>query len=42
MTVLAHSSHWITSVLYALPAVVLIGWLGFTKFKDNRARRRDG
>jgi hypothetical protein len=40
MTVLAHAGHWLASLAYAAPVVVLVGWMGVVKLKDNRARKR--
>jgi hypothetical protein len=40
MTVLAHAGHWLASVAYAAPVLVLLGWMAVVKVKDNRARRR--
>lgn len=41
MVVLAHPTHWLTSVLYALPMVGLIGFFIFTKIRDARLRRSE-
>jgi hypothetical protein len=40
--VLAHAGHWLAGVAYAAPVFILLGWLGFVRLKDNRARRRNG
>ncbi len=40
MTVTAHAGHWLASVAHALPVIVLMGWMGVVKLKDNRARKR--
>ena len=40
MIVIAHAGHWLASVAYALPVVILLGWMGVVKVKDNRAQRR--
>ena len=39
--VFAHAGHWLTSVAYAAPVVVLVGWLLVVRLKDNRMRRRE-
>ncbi len=39
-TVLAHAGHWLAGVAYAAPVVILLGWLGIVRLRDNRARRR--
>lgn len=36
--VFAHAGHWLASVAYAAPVVVLAGWLGVVRLRDNRAR----
>jgi len=36
VTVVAHSQHWLTSVLYALPVVGLAGYLLMVKVRDAR------
>ena len=37
--VLAHSSHWLESVIYLIPIVGFAVWLGVTSLKDRRERR---
>ena len=39
--VFAHPGHWLVSVAYAAPVVVLLGWMGVVRFRDTRARRRE-
>ena len=39
--VFAHPGHWLASVAYAAPVVLLVGWLVVVRIKDNRARRRE-
>jgi hypothetical protein len=36
----AHAGHWLASLAYAVPVIVLVGWLGVTKVKEAMARRR--
>jgi hypothetical protein len=36
----AHAGHWLASLAYAAPVLVLVGWMGVVKVKDSRARRR--
>jgi hypothetical protein len=36
----AHAGHWLASLAYAAPVIVLVGWMGVVKVKDVRARRR--
>ena len=38
----AHAGHWLASVAYAAPVLVLVGWMGVAKARDLRARRRGG
>ena len=40
MTVFAHAGHWLASLAYAAPVVVLVGWLGVLKVRDMREQRR--
>jgi hypothetical protein len=40
MTVFAHAGHWFAGLAYALPVLILFGWMGVVKMKDNRARKR--
>ncbi len=37
----AHAGHWLASVAYAAPVVVLVGWLLVVRLKDNRRRREE-
>jgi hypothetical protein len=34
--IVAHSGHWLVNLMFALPAVLFIGWLGFIAIKDRR------
>ena len=36
----AHAGHWLASLAYAAPVLILAGWIGVAKVKDVRARRR--
>lgn len=43
MTVLAHAGHWLTSLLYVVPIVVVVGALGLQVLREKRlAAREDG
>jgi ABC-type polysaccharide/polyol phosphate export permease len=33
---LAHAGHWFISLLYVAPVVIVVGWLSFTQWRDNR------
>ena len=37
----AHFGHWWTSLLYLAPVVIVVGWLTFTQWRENRRRDRD-
>ena len=39
--VIAHAGHWLASIAYAAPVIVLVGWMGVVRLRDNRARRRE-
>ena len=41
MIVLAHTGHWIVSVVYAAPAVGILAWVTITTLRDRR-RRAEG
>ena len=34
--IVAHASHWLVNVMFALPAVAFLGWLAYTTIKDRR------
>ena len=38
---LAHAGHWITSVVYFVPVVGFLVWLGITQYKDKRRGEDD-
>lgn len=41
--VVAHASHWLTSVIYFVPVLVVVGALAWQTIKDRRAGNdRDG
>ena len=37
----AHTGHWLASAAYALPVLVLAGWVAVAKLRQARRRRRD-
>jgi hypothetical protein len=39
--IVAHFGHWWTSLLYLAPVVIVVGWLSFQQWRDNRRERRD-
>jgi hypothetical protein len=39
--VLAHAGHWLASLIYAAPVLVLGGWLVFDSWKQRRRGGRD-
>ena len=39
MTVFAHAGHWLASVAYAAPVLVLLGWMGIVRLRDRGADR---
>ena len=39
MLVFAHPSHWLASIMYAMPVVVLVGFLAVARIKDRKQRR---
>jgi len=40
--VLAHLGHWYVSLMYFGPVAVLIGYLGYTNWRDRRRSREEG
>ena len=40
MTLLAHSSHWATTLIEVAPFVILVGWLLVTTLRDRRQQAR--
>jgi len=36
---IAHAGHWLVSVAYLAPLLVLVGVIGWGRLKDRRARR---
>ena len=36
----AHFGHWWTSLLYLVPIVVIVCWLSFTQWRENRDKDR--
>jgi hypothetical protein len=39
--VLAHAGHWLTSLLYFAPVVVLVGFLAVQSRRERRRSRDD-
>jgi len=39
ITPLTHTAHWLASVAYLAPLLVLIGAIGWGKFKERRGGR---
>jgi hypothetical protein len=39
---IAHTGHWIESVLILVPTVGFIGWLAFVTLRERRRERREG
>jgi hypothetical protein len=35
MLVLAHAGHWLVGIIYAVPVVVLIGYIGLDRFRHG-------
>ncbi len=35
---IAHTTHTLVNLAFALPALVFIGWLGWITIKDRRGR----
>ena len=40
--VLAHTGHWLESLVYLVPIVGFAVWLAITAIKDRRRRRTEG
>ena len=40
IVVFAHAGHWLASLAYAAPVLVLMGWMGILKVRDVRQQRR--
>ena len=38
MVVIAHAGHWLASLLYVLPVVVVVAALLWQNFRDRRRR----
>jgi hypothetical protein len=34
---LAHAGHWLTNLIYVVPVIALIGYLGWQSLRDRRA-----
>ena len=37
--IVAHASHWLVNLMFALPAVAFLGWLALIAIKDRRGTR---
>lgn len=42
MIVLAHAGHWLASLLYVVPIVVVLGALGFQVMREKRRDAAEG
>lgn len=42
MIILAHAGHWLTSLLYVVPIVVVLGALGFQVVREKRRAAAEG
>ena len=42
MTVFAHAGHWLTSLLYVAPVVIIGVALGVSTWRERRRKARDG
>jgi hypothetical protein len=42
MTVTAHAGHYLASLLYVVPIVVVVGALGFQVMKEKRREEQQG
>ena len=31
--IIAHAGHWLVNLMFALPAIAFLGWLGFLAIK---------
>ena len=40
--IVAHAGHWAVSLLYVAPVVIVVGWLSFTQWRENRRGRGPG
>lgn len=41
MTPLAHSGHWLVSLLYLVPVAAVVGTLAFHAWRDRRRADRE-
>lgn len=42
MIVLAHAGHWLASLLYVVPILVVLGALGFQMVREKRRDAAEG
>ena len=42
LLLLAHSGHWIESVILIAPVSIVFGWLGVVRLRDHLRARRLG
>lgn len=40
--IVAHASHWLVNLMFALPAVGFIGWLGYMTIKNRHHDSNSG
>jgi hypothetical protein len=40
--VIAHTGHWLLNLAYAVPVLVLVGWLGYVRAREALERRGVG
>jgi hypothetical protein len=38
--IVGHFGHWWTSLLYLVPVVVIVAWLTFQQWRENRDKDR--
>jgi hypothetical protein len=42
MIVIAHAGHWLVQVLYAVPLLIMVGFLLVGRFRQQREMKRTG
>ena len=40
MMLVAHATHWITTLAYFAPVVGFLAWLGVNQFRERRGKGR--
>lgn len=40
--IIAHTSHWLVSLLYLAPVAIVVGALSWQSWRGGRRRRNDG